>query len=113
MTNEDKRKLVEFVGLKWHQQTGLNSCACGREDLCMESHMYFTTTLHHNLDPLDPADMYGKIWVAFRKMGDDYDFETFLLVHHGSTIAIVLPILTSAPDLSQAMLEYIKEKENE
>lgn len=105
MTDEDKQYLVEKVGLKWHEPEGVCDRTCG--GIC---HIC-DTPISPNLDPLDPADMYGKTWVAFKEKGEFYIW--LIKKSRGKTTWWAWDILTSPPDLAQAMLEYFKEKEDE
>lgn len=112
MTNEDKRKIVEFVGLCWHEgkfekhridEEILVCSKCGKKTRC----------LFIQLDPLSPADMYGKIWVAFKEMGELYEHFCSEIYSKGHKLDSWwdYDLLTSAPDLAQALLEYINSKE--
>ena len=103
MTDKDKKYLIKKAGLCWHEmgltpKTWWECTKCG------------SAKVGNNLDPLDPADMYGKIWVAFANwhlMG----FEQYMVDKYGNRFTYYFRTLTSAPDLAQAMLEYFKEKE--
>lgn len=121
MTDSDKRKIIESVGLEWHRRIGSNLCSCGFEpegfarELDMIRHM-----MNVELDPLDPADM-AKIWAAFEDKDEFYDwlicgehrnkttpqeFERFAGGRFADT-------LTDTKKRAAAMLEYFKEKEGE
>ena len=67
---------------------------------------------NNQLNPLSPSDMYGKIWVAFREMEEDYHYFIDYLWAKSSAFE-VWDTLTSAPDLASAMKEYFKSKEGE
>lgn len=118
MKEEDKRLIVEFCGLKWHKQDSSDSCTCGYEvqgwGKVPDMASHFVGNL--NLDPLSPADMYGKIWPAFE------DKEKFLQSHAiwrdvggGGWIFPIETILMfmEAPDLANALLDFIKEKKDD
>ena len=114
MTDKDKKFLIESVGLDWHERilTKPYTCFCGEETSAVGIHIE-----NNQLDPLDPADMYGKIWVAFRgqKQGNQSCFADFLKkrVRYSWGVASTLNLATSASDLAEAMLEYMKEKKVE
>ena len=103
MKDEEKRELVEAVGLCWH------CWAPNREDVfcdkCGEE-----SKEKFQLDPLSPADMYGKIWVAFNEQNpeDGYRFLERLFKTQGWLS--YAHTLTSAPDLAKAMFEYFRSK---
>ena len=114
MDEKDKRKIVEFVGLEW---IDYESCdrTCG--GIC---HICDTP----QLDPLDPADLYGKIWPAFEEKveffarqvdehGYDIDIEnrTPTSLRDLALVDRIGRLLTSPPNLAQALLEYIEGKE--
>jgi hypothetical protein len=124
MKDSDKRLIVEFVGLEWHetQKTTIPSevigqpenfiCSCG---FCV-TWQYFEVHIKENqLDPLSPADMYGKIWPAFEEDSDKYyEFLDWLGVVTKGTLsqASLVNLVTSPELLAQALLEYVKEKGN-
>lgn len=91
MDNEGKRKIVEYVGLI--------QCDCNKRNC----------NPYHYLDPTKPADM-EKIWKAFR-VSPQYD--GFRRVVEGWSTCDIMDVLTSAPDLAEALLEYIEQKEGE
>lgn len=127
MTNDEKRLIVESVGLCWHevQETTIPSeiigqpesfiCSCGKtlnSPSTMEMHIVI-----RQLDPLDLADMYGKIWPAFRKMeGECRKFLDWLNPevgaggYHNFNHCIIDVGYLEAPDLAQALLEYSTER---
>ena len=132
MNEKEKRKIVEFVGLEWHElketypynhQTVsiFQICVCG---WVMPDHTFSATdaetlyTAHlqdKQLDPLDPADMYGKIWPAFTNMKEESFGQHFItdILIKGKEIDVYdlvqgVYLLTSPPNLAQALLEYIE-----
>jgi hypothetical protein len=113
MTDQDKRKIVEGVGLEWHEIVevykgiGVNDstyvCCCGYKTTSITARDFHIPT---QLDPLDPGDMYGKIWPAFMH---GYDFLDKLFQREG--IYGLSHILTSPPDLAKSLLDYFNSKE--
>ena len=113
MTNSDKRYLVEKAELYWcekiQEDDGWYKCSCGMWSTKGNFHLHIAK----QLDPLDPADMYGKIIPAIKDL-TDHTWEGFVVfLNHRITGWSIEDILTSSSKLTQVMLEYFKEKENE
>ena len=104
MNDKDKRLIVEKVGLCWHEwgekpHKDDFKCSKCKENVCEQ------------LDPLDPADMYGKIIPAFKKDWQNMDNLLGWSGFDGWGVCEIAPTLTSAPDLAESILEYFTEKE--
>jgi hypothetical protein len=116
MDEKDKRKIVTFVGLcvhEWVKWDEIEPKGWGFAKFC--KHCKEGCHLGEpQLDPTDPADMYGKIWPAFQEKGWQA-VDEFLAcdVFDGLGICEITPTLTSASLLAQALLDYIEQKEGE
>ena len=116
MKDSDKRLIVEKVGLCWHEwgETPKNILLWE----CIKCSETVKWNGQYQLDPLDPADMYGKIWVAFVKMeAKCRKFLDWLNPEMGAGGYLMFKDCQvdvqylNASDLAQAMLEYFNEKE--
>lgn len=113
MTNEQKRKVVESVGLEWHSRVDVGECSCGWVSggklASVEDHIAYM-----NLDPTDPTDMYGKIIPAFIKDVDMFwGFVVYLMTNTPGGLKASFILHTSTPDLADALLEYFEGKEKQ
>ena len=112
MDDKGKDKIIAFVGLCNHDYLLKDIAERGNSDsikcyLCGES----TKTLHQ-LDPTDPADMYGKIWPAYIKKtkNEETNFVDYVWDWQADDL---IDLFTSPTDLAQALLDYIEQKEGE
>jgi hypothetical protein len=110
MNNTDKRKLVEYVGLcwhEWHRDTEVDG-KIHREQFpkCLKCQALWG----NQLDPTNPSDM-AKIWKAFKEIDgillkfEDWMFDKYFNFDGDK----LFDILTDTSKSANALLEYIKD----